>query len=106
MLLVLLDSSWCCNFGLQIIVVRELVNNRNKQEELIATSFWLKFIGAIVVIIMIIIVINFIGVDTLKFILIFIMASTMIFKSFDVIDFYFKSHVLSKYVVFTKIFHL
>jgi len=92
--------------GLDSIVVRELVNNRNKQEELIATSFWLKFIGAIVVIIMIIIVINFIGLDTLEVILIFIMASTMIFKSFDVIDFYFKSHVLSKYVVFTKIFTL
>ena len=79
MLLVLLDSSWYLQLSLDSIVVRELVNNRNKQEELIATSFWLKFIGAIVVIIMIIIVINFIGLDTLEVILIFIMASTMIF---------------------------
>ena len=89
--------------GLDSIVIRELVNNRNKQEELIATAFWLKFSGAVAVIIMIIMVINFISLSTQEVMLIFIMASSIIFKSFDVVDFYFRSHVLSKYVVFTKI---
>lgn len=88
--------------GLDGIVVRELVKNENRKDELIGTTFWLKLIGAITVLIILAIAMHFTSNDQYTKILVYIIASATIFQSFNVIDFYFQSKVQSRYVVFAN----
>lgn len=92
--------------GLDGIVVRELVKNEKIKDTLIGTVFWLKFIGAIIVLILLLVAIQFTSNDQYTNILVFIIASATIFQSFNVIDFYFQSKVLSKYIVYANIISL
>lgn len=92
--------------GLDGIVIRELVKNESRRDELIGTVFWLKFMGAIAVLVVLAIAINFTSNDTYTNALVFIIASATMFQSFNVIDFYFQSKVLSRYVVFANIISL
>lgn len=92
--------------GLDGIVVRELVKDGNRRDELIGTAFWLKLIGAFAVLTVLAIAINFTSNDSFTNTLVFIIASATIFQSFNVIDFYFQSKVLSRYVVFANVISL
>ncbi|MCC7050784.1 MAG: flippase [Bacteroidia bacterium] len=92
--------------GLDGIVVRELVKDGSKQDKLIGTAFWLKLIGGFVVLAVMAFAINFTSNDSYTNLLVFIIASASVFQSFNVIDFYFQSKVLSKYVVFANIISL
>jgi len=92
--------------GLDGIVIRELVKDESSRDELIATAFWLKLMGAIGVLLVLAIAVNFTSNDTYTNTLVFIIASATILQSFNVIDFYFQSKVLSKYVVFANIISL
>lgn len=89
--------------GLDGIVVRELIKNEEKRNELLGTAFWLKFIGSLVVLVILFIVTYFISNDHSTNIMIFIVASASIFQSFNVIDFYFQSKVMNKYIVLSNI---
>jgi len=89
--------------GLDEIVIRDLVNEPNKRDLLLGTTFILKFIGAFLLLGILIIAVQFTSNDAFTNMLIFIIASGVLFQSFNVIDFYFRSQVLSKYVVFAKI---
>lgn len=90
------------SLGLNGIVVRELVKNYNLNDEIIGTAFWLKLIAAFGVLLILFIVINLTSNDTFTNILIFIIASATIFQSFNVVDFYFQSKVMSKFVVYAN----
>ena len=92
--------------GLDGIVVRELVKDETRSDELIGTSFWLKLMGAFAVLVILAIAVNFTSNDTYANTLVFIIASATIFQSFNVIDFYFQSKVLSRYVVFANVISL
>lgn len=92
--------------GLGSIVVRELVKDNSRRDELIGTAFWLKVMGAFGVLIILAIAVNFTSNDYYTNILIFIIASATIFQSFNVIDFYFQSIVMGKFVVFANIISL
>jgi O-antigen/teichoic acid export membrane protein len=92
--------------GLDGIVVRELVKDESRRDELISTAFWLKLTGAFVVLLILALAVNFTSNDHYANILVFIIASATIFQSFNVIDFYFQSKVLSKYVVYANIISL
>jgi O-antigen/teichoic acid export membrane protein len=92
--------------GLDGILVRELVKDESRRDELIGTAFWLKLMGAIVVLIILAIAVQFTSNDKYTNILVFIVASATIFQSFNVIDVYFQSKVLSRYVVFANIISL
>ena len=94
------------SLGLDGIVVRELVKNNNLNDEIIGTAFWLKLIAAFGVLLILAIAINFTSNDTYTNILIFIIASATIFQSFNVVDFYFQSKVMSKFVVYANIISL
>ena len=94
------------SLGLDGIVVRELVKNNNLNDEIIGTAFWLKLIAAFGVLLLLAIAINFTSNDTYTNILIFIIASATIFQSFNVVDFYFQSKVMSKFVVYANIISL
>lgn len=92
--------------GLDGIVVRELVKDESRRDELIGTAFYLKLIGAIAVLIVLAIAIQFTSNDSYTNILVFIIASATIFQAFNVVDMYFQAKVLSKYVVYANVISL
>ena len=83
--------------GLDGIVVRELVKDESRTNELIGTAFYLKLIGAILTLLVLVIATQFTSNDRYTNLLVFIIASATIFQSFNVVDMYFQSKVLSKY---------
>lgn len=89
--------------GLDGIVVRELVKNESRRDQIIGTVFWLKLMGAITVLSILAIAVNFTTNDAYTNNLVFIIASATVFQSFNTIDFYFQSKVLSKYVVYANV---
>ena len=94
--------STIATLGLNGIVVRELVKDESKRDLLIGTAFWLKLLGAFAVLIILWIAINFTSNDTDTNIIMFIIASATIFQSFNVIDMYFQSKVMSKFIVYAN----
>ncbi|MEW5065375.1 MAG: flippase [Cycloclasticus sp.] len=84
--------------GLDGIVVRELVKDESKRDVLLGTAFGLKLIGAIIILPVLFLAVQFTNNDDYTNLLVFIIASATIFQSFNVIDFYYQSKVLSKYV--------
>ncbi len=89
--------------GLDNIVVRDLVRYEKKRDELLGTTFVLKIIGSILLLGIVAAAVRFTTNDNFTNLLIFIIAVATIFQSFNVIDFYFRSKVLSKYVVYAQI---
>lgn len=92
--------------GLDRIIIRELVADESKRDDLFGTAFRLKLLGALLVLIILAIAVKLSNQDSLTTLLIFIIASATIFQSFNVIDFYFQSKVLSRYVVFANMISL
>jgi O-antigen/teichoic acid export membrane protein len=92
--------------GLDGIMVRELVKDETKRDVLLGTAFLLRIVAAIFVLLLLYAstMLNSNGRDTN--ILIFIIASVTVFQSFNVIDFYFQSKVLSKYVAYSNFISL
>jgi O-antigen/teichoic acid export membrane protein len=85
--------------GLDSIIVRELVDNGEKRDVLLGTAFFLKLTGAFLVLIILAVTVYFSSNEPNTNRLVFIIASATIFQSLNVIDFFFQSMVLSKYVV-------
>jgi len=93
-------------FGLDEIVVRELVKDESKRDSLVGTTFWLKLFGAFFVLLVLAFTVNFTSNDLETNILVFIIASATIFQSFNVVDIYFQSKVMGKYVAYANLFSL
>ncbi len=104
--------SGIAKLGLDSIVVRDLVNYPDKRDKYLGTAFWLKFYGSFITLILIGIIIvssNVLQITHNEFstnLYIFLIAAGIIFQSFEVIDFYFQSKVLSKFVSICKITQL
>ncbi|EDQ01571.1 flippase [Shewanella benthica] len=92
--------------GLDGIVIRKLVKDESQRDKLLGTAFTLKLIGAFLVLALLVIAVFLQPSDLLANSLFFIIASATVFQSFNVIDFYFQSQVLSKYVVYSNVFSL
>ena len=92
--------------GLDGIVVRELVNHPEQRDICLGTAFRLKLIGAILTLGVLAIAVQFTSNDPITDLYIFIIASGLVFQSVDVVDFYFQSRVLSKYVSISRLIQL
>lgn len=92
--------------GLDSIVVRDLVNHPQEREVYLGTAFWLKLIGALLTLGLLAVAVQFSGNDATTNLYIVIIASGMIFQSFDVVDFYFQSQVIVKHVSLAKLIQL
>ena len=92
--------------GLDSIVVRDLVNEPQKRDVYLGTAFWLKFVGAFITLASLAFAMLFTSNDHTTNLYIFIIASGIISQSFEVVDFYFQSQVLSKFVSICKIIQL
>lgn len=94
------------NLGLQGIVVRELINKPEQQKAVMGTAFYMQIVGAFVSILVISAILPFTSNDQTTNVYILIIASGLIFQSFQVIDYYFQSKVLSKYVSICRLIQL
>jgi len=88
--------------GLDSIVIRELVKDEAGRNELLGTAFFLKLTGSFFLLAVLYVAIHFTSDDSFTNLLIFIIALSVVFQSFNVIDFYLQAKVLSKYVVYAK----
>ena len=86
--------------GLRSILVRELVKgNRERVNQLLGTGFVLQTLGAIVLVLTVNASGALVNTEDIYFYLILFISLGMLFQSFQVIDFYFQSKVLSKHTV-------
>ena len=92
--------------GLDEVVVRELVKDESRRDSLVGTTFWLKLFGAFLVLLVLAFAINFTSNDVDTHILVFIIASATIFQSFNIVDFYFQSKILGKFVAYANFISL
>ncbi len=91
-------------FGLDGIVVRELVKGESRPNILMGSAFAMKIFGAVLLFPILAITLQFTSNDTYTNVLVFIIASSEIFKSFNVINFFFQSKVQAKYIALANIF--
>lgn len=98
--------STIAKLGLDGIVVRDLVREPSHRDLYLGTAFWLKLGGAIVTLGAIAFAVQLTSNDRTTNLYIFIIASGTIFQSFEVVDFYFQSKVLSKFVSICKLTQL
>jgi len=89
--------------GLDQVVVRELVNNSDERDKLLGTTLGLR-LGGFILMLSLIMLTLFLSnnTETLNTVVL-IIACSIFFQSFNGIDFYFQSKVLSKYVVYVNI---
>lgn len=93
--------------GLDDIVIRELVLQPASRGLLLGTAFWLKFFGAVLTLGILSLATGVMtSVDDGSRLYIAIIAAGVIFQAFEVIDFYFQSQVLSKFVSLCRLFQL
>jgi len=95
--------SFLTSFGIDNIVSREIIKDYNKKDELIGTAFYLKLIGSIVAIICIVIFSILTTKDIFTLGLIWLFSLNFIPQSFNILETYFQSQVLSKKVVLSQI---
>lgn len=87
------------SLGLDSILVRDLVKDPDKRDTLLGTAFVLKLAGVVVIIGILAVAVLFTSNDATTNALIFIIASAELFRAFGVIDYFYQSRVMSKYVV-------
>ncbi|TBR58673.1 O-unit flippase [Westiellopsis prolifica IICB1] len=91
------------NLGLDSIVVRNIVRQPNKKDEILGTAFLMKVLAQVVIIFLSVAVIIIIRPrEILIHQLVGIMTVGMFFESYYVIDYWFQSQVQSKYTVWFK----
>lgn len=90
------------NLGLNQIIVREIVKKPKLTNYLLGTAFGLKLMGSIIAIVSIYFSLQFIETDSITKTIILILSIGFILQSIDVIDYFYQSQVLSKYVVIAR----
>lgn len=98
--------SGIAKLGLDGIMVRELVNHPEKRDTYLGTAFWLKIIGALIVMVLMAAIVPFTSNDASTNLFIFIIAAGLVLQSFEVVEFYFQSQVLAKIVSICKVIQL
>lgn len=88
--------------GLDGIVIRELVKDFTKRDRLLGTAFLLKMMGSCMILLLLSIVLYFQEKDFETRLYVLIIGSATFLQSLNVIDLYFQSRVMSKYVVYAN----
>ena len=94
------------SFGLNEILVRDLLQDKTQRKELLSTAFFLKIVGFLMMGSIIIFALQFTNDDKYTHLMITIISLGIFFQSFNVIDCYFQSQVQSKYVVIVQFIQL
>lgn len=83
--------------GLDQTVIRDIAKNPAERDIVMGTSFLLKAVGSIVMLVMILAVLGFMHAGKTEYIVVAIVAVGQVFISFNVFDFYFRSQVKAKF---------
>ena len=102
---VLLFSS-LASFGLDDILVRELVKQPKQRNDLLGSVFWLKICGTLVMGTAIALVLQFKLEDQQTYWMIALITFGLLFQATNVVDIYFQSQVQSKFAVRAQAFQL
>ena len=94
------------SFGIDDILVRELVRSPEQRRNLLGTVFWLKVCGSIVMGTAIAAVLHFKAEDQQTYWLIALIALGFLFQATNVVEFYFQAQVQSKFTVRAQIIQL
>lgn len=95
--------SFMPNMGLAQIVVRDVTKYPEKANQILGSSLILKLLGStLAAALIVLIVLNLNKTDALVKYVIILFSIGFIFQAFDVIDFFYQSQMLSKYVVFSR----
>ena len=94
------------SFGLDDILVRELVKLPNQRQNLIGTVFWLKLFGTLVMGTAIATVMQFKTEDQQTYWLIAIITFGFLFQATNVVELYFQAQVQSKFTVRAQVVQL
>jgi O-antigen/teichoic acid export membrane protein len=94
------------SFGLEDILVRELVRRPEQRNNLLGTVFWLKVCGSVVMGTAIAAVLLFKAESQQTYWLIAIIALGFLFQATNVVEFYFQAQVQSKFTVRAQAFQL
>jgi O-antigen/teichoic acid export membrane protein len=88
--------------GLESIVVRELVTNPEKRNSILGTALLLRLIAAVTVCVLVVaFVLTTHHQQPLQLVLL-VMCATILFETFQVIDYFFQAQVLSRYAVYSQ----
>ncbi len=87
-----------CTLGLNGILVKELVSNRNSEGEIIGTALILRLVCSFISMITIYFLLLNIKTSTKELVLVGVLQSiSILFSSFDVINYWYQSNLQSKY---------
>jgi O-antigen/teichoic acid export membrane protein len=89
--------------GLETITIRELVKNPAERDKLLGTVFVLRLIGGVGALILIALTLIISSEDSFTSLLILIISTSLIFQSFNVVDYYFRAEVKAKYSVYVQL---
>ena len=95
--------AFLASFGVESIVSREIIKDHSKKDEIIGTAFYIKLTGSLIAIASVFLVSIFITKDIFTLGLIWLFSLNFIPQSFNILETYFQSQVLSKKVVFAQI---
>ena len=93
------------HLGLSALVVREIVKSPSNKDLILGSTFLLKFFGYLSGFILLV-VFAYLSEDKgdIKFWILVIFASSILFRAFDVIDYVFQSNLNAKYGSISRIF--
>ena len=94
------------SFGLNNILVRELVQSPEQRNNLLGTVFWLKVFGTFVMATAITAVLQFFEENQQTYWMIFLIALGYLFQTTNVIELYFQAQVQSKFIVRAQVVQL
>jgi len=87
------------HMGLSGLVVREIVKKPNERALTLGTTFALKFIGMVLgYVLLLVYALVFEGAGSVEFVVLAIAGAALLFKPFDVIDFWFQAFVQARYI--------
>ncbi len=92
--------------GLNQIVVRDLVVSPEDTEEILASAFWLKVVGTLLMWLGLAAVWPWLDTTEAEMLMVFWVAGSTFFQVFDVLDFHFQALVQSRYVVWAQTAHM
>lgn len=93
-------------FGIETIVIRELVRDDTKRDAILGTAFVIRLVGALITVLLLFVFTLFFDQDALTRSMIFIIVCGTCVEIFGVIDYFFQSKVWSKYVVWSQMIAL
>ena len=95
--------SFLATFGLDGIVVRDLVQDPARANEILGAAFIIKLTGALLTVLTAIIAIRLLQPsDSQAHVLVAIIAAGTVFQALDVIDFWFQARVEARFVVYAR----